>query len=118
MTFGESISTCFKKYAAFDGRATKSEFWWWFLFTFLASIGSGTGGVVSPVGWSRYRPNPLRRHPGPTNKGMLIASIGNRGATARPVMHARGLSLGPAVGTSSMLAAVARPTILRLGMAG
>ena len=37
MTFGESISTCFKKYAAFEGRATRSEFWWFFFFTFLAS---------------------------------------------------------------------------------
>lgn len=38
MTFGESISTCFSKYAAFDGRASRSEYWWWFLFTFLASL--------------------------------------------------------------------------------
>jgi len=41
MTFGESISTCFTKYAAFDGRASRSEFWWWFLFTFLASAATG-----------------------------------------------------------------------------
>ncbi len=38
MTFGESISTCFKKYATFDGRATRSEYWWFFLFTFLVSV--------------------------------------------------------------------------------
>lgn len=37
MTFGESISTCFSKYANFDGRATRSEYWWFFLFTFLVS---------------------------------------------------------------------------------
>ncbi len=37
MTFGESISTCFSKYAAFDGRASRSEYWWFFLFAFLAS---------------------------------------------------------------------------------
>lgn len=41
MTFGESISTCFSKYANFDGRASRSEFWWWFLFTFLASAAAG-----------------------------------------------------------------------------
>jgi uncharacterized membrane protein YhaH (DUF805 family) len=41
MTFGESISTCFSKYAAFEGRAARSEYWWWFLFTFLASAASG-----------------------------------------------------------------------------
>lgn len=38
MTFGESISTCFKKYVVFDGRASRSEFWWFALFTFLASL--------------------------------------------------------------------------------
>lgn len=41
MTFGESISTCFSKYAAFEGRASRSEFWWFFLFTVLASAASG-----------------------------------------------------------------------------
>ncbi len=41
MTFGESISTCFSKYAAFDGRASRSEFWWWALFTFLVSAATG-----------------------------------------------------------------------------
>ncbi len=44
MTFGESISTCFKKYATFDGRATRSEYWWFVLFTFLVSA---TLGIVS-----------------------------------------------------------------------
>ena len=41
MTFVESISTCFSKYAAFDGRASRSEYWWFFLFTFLVSAASG-----------------------------------------------------------------------------
>ena len=40
MTFGKSISTCFSKYATFDGRASRSEFWWFFLFTFLVSAAS------------------------------------------------------------------------------
>lgn len=44
MTFGESISTCFSKYATFDGRASRSEYWWWFLFTFL---GSAAAGIVN-----------------------------------------------------------------------
>ena len=41
MTFGESISTCFSKYATFDGRAPRSEYWWFVLFTFLASVATG-----------------------------------------------------------------------------
>jgi uncharacterized membrane protein YhaH (DUF805 family) len=38
MTFGESIRTCFTKYAEFNGRASRSEFWWFFLFIVLVSI--------------------------------------------------------------------------------
>jgi uncharacterized membrane protein YhaH (DUF805 family) len=38
MTFLESIKTCFSKYATFDGTASRSEYWWFFLFLFLASV--------------------------------------------------------------------------------
>jgi uncharacterized membrane protein YhaH (DUF805 family) len=41
MTFGESISTCFSKYATFNGRAPRSEYWWFVLFTFLVSLATG-----------------------------------------------------------------------------
>ena len=37
MTFGESISTCFRKYFVIEGRASKSEFWW-FQLLWSASI--------------------------------------------------------------------------------
>lgn len=40
MTFNESIQICFKKYAEFEGRASKSEFWWWSLFVLLISMGA------------------------------------------------------------------------------
>ena len=51
MTFNESIQTCFKKYAEFGGRASKSEFWWWNLFVLLISMGANiisdaTAGLV------------------------------------------------------------------------
>ncbi|MES2830638.1 MAG: DUF805 domain-containing protein [Pseudomonadota bacterium] len=36
MNFHEAVRTCFKKYTAFDGCASRSEFWWWTLFVFLA----------------------------------------------------------------------------------
>ncbi len=39
MTFQESIKTCFNKYADFNGRATRSEFWWFVLFLVLVSLG-------------------------------------------------------------------------------
>ena len=44
MTFTESIRTCFTKYADFNGRASRSEFWWWALFSLIASV---TLGVIS-----------------------------------------------------------------------
>jgi len=38
MTFAESIQTCFSKYADFNGRARRSEYWWFFLFIVLVSL--------------------------------------------------------------------------------
>lgn len=37
MTFFDAIKTVFSKYAEFRGRATRSEFWWWTLFSTLVS---------------------------------------------------------------------------------
>lgn len=33
MGFMEAIKTCFQKYANFNGRARRSEFWWFYLLT-------------------------------------------------------------------------------------
>ncbi len=38
MTFTESIRICLRRYADFNGRASRSEFWWFFLFTVLVSL--------------------------------------------------------------------------------
>ena len=38
MSFTDAIRTGFQKYVTFDGRARRSEFWYWFLFTVLVSI--------------------------------------------------------------------------------
>ena len=38
MTFGESITTCFKKYVDFNGRASRSEFWYFYLFLTIIGI--------------------------------------------------------------------------------
>ena len=35
MGFTESLKTCFGKYAKFDGRASRSEFWYFILFCFV-----------------------------------------------------------------------------------
>jgi len=38
MNFTDSITTCFRKYVDFHGRARRSEFWYWVLFVFLVGI--------------------------------------------------------------------------------
>lgn len=41
MNFSESVSTCLKKYADFEGTASRSEYWWFWLFLV------GTGLVLT-----------------------------------------------------------------------
>ena len=42
MNFGESIACCFSNYANFNGRGSRSEYWWFALFLFI-------GGLVTPI---------------------------------------------------------------------
>ena len=54
MTFSESIQTCFRKYATFEGLASRSEYWWFALFCFLAGcvlnvINPKLGGVFNLI---------------------------------------------------------------------
>ena len=45
MTFQESISTCMGKYFTFSGRATRSEYWWFFLFGYLLTAVATIGDI-------------------------------------------------------------------------
>lgn len=38
MGFGEAISTCFRKYVDFSGRARRSEYWYFTLFYVIISV--------------------------------------------------------------------------------
>lgn len=38
MNFPDAIKVCFAKYAGFSGRARRSEFWFWVLFTIIVSV--------------------------------------------------------------------------------
>jgi uncharacterized membrane protein YhaH (DUF805 family) len=38
MDFGQAIKTCLNKYATFSGRATRSEYWYFFLFLMIVNI--------------------------------------------------------------------------------
>lgn len=50
MTFSESIQICFSKYADFNGRAKRPEYWWFVLFTVLVSLAlSMVSEIVSGI---------------------------------------------------------------------
>jgi uncharacterized membrane protein YhaH (DUF805 family) len=38
ISFSGAVARGFKKYATFTGRASRSEYWWWTLFTFLTYL--------------------------------------------------------------------------------
>lgn len=56
MNFGEAIASGFRNYVGFDGRAPRSEYWFWVLFVILIEIATrfidiilfGSDGI-SPV---------------------------------------------------------------------
>ena len=41
MTFQQSIQTCLNKYADFNGKASRPEYWWFFLFTLIVGVITG-----------------------------------------------------------------------------
>ncbi|MGR3322324.1 MAG: DUF805 domain-containing protein [Pseudooceanicola sp.] len=41
MNFTDAVKTCFRKYVTFSGRASRPEYWWFFLFLLLGSIVAG-----------------------------------------------------------------------------
>jgi uncharacterized membrane protein YhaH (DUF805 family) len=49
MTFSEAIRSGFDHYVKFDGRASRSEFWWWVLFAILVSIAANIVDAVIGV---------------------------------------------------------------------
>lgn len=43
-SFGGAIKSCFNKYATFEGRANRSEYWYWYLFNLIL-------GFIPYLGW-------------------------------------------------------------------
>jgi len=56
MNFVEAISSCFRNYANFSGRAVRSEFWYWYIFVAVVLI------VFGAINGSLY-PGPLAMGP-------------------------------------------------------
>ncbi len=46
MNFGQAISSGFSNYVQFSGRAIRSEYWYWVLFTVVGSI---VAGIIDAV---------------------------------------------------------------------
>jgi uncharacterized membrane protein YhaH (DUF805 family) len=46
VSFKEAIQIGFQKYATFDGRASRSEFWWWTLF---GAIVGAACSIIDPA---------------------------------------------------------------------
>jgi uncharacterized membrane protein YhaH (DUF805 family) len=41
MNFSQAVTSCFGKYVGFEGRAPRSEYWYWTLFSVIANIVAG-----------------------------------------------------------------------------
>jgi len=50
MQFQKAVETCFSKYADFSGRAVRSEYWWFYLFTLLLGWGGSIADSSGVVG--------------------------------------------------------------------
>ncbi len=56
-SIGQAVSRFFKKYATFSGRASRSEFWWWYLVfvvvtgvLYAIAVAVGTAGATREGG--------------------------------------------------------------------
>jgi uncharacterized membrane protein YhaH (DUF805 family) len=65
MNFFEAIVSCLKKYATFSGRASRSEFWFFFLFRLLVGM---IGGILDKTVLQDYQY--------PVHVGAAVQSVG------------------------------------------
>jgi uncharacterized membrane protein YhaH (DUF805 family) len=57
MTFSQSVKTCLSKYGSITGRASRSEYWWFVLFSFLLQMFGAFVGILiaGPTGGEGVR---------------------------------------------------------------
>ena len=51
MSFADAVRTCLSKYVVFSGRARRSEYWWFVLFTFLVNLVASIVDAVLGTGY-------------------------------------------------------------------
>ena len=74
MNMKEAVtSVLVKKYATIEGRASRSEYWWFTLFYVLASALSNVLDAV--LGWQFGEPDPFGQQPGVLNLLFVLAII-------------------------------------------
>jgi uncharacterized membrane protein YhaH (DUF805 family) len=74
MNMKEAVtSVLIKKYATIEGRASRSEYWWFTLFYVLASVLSDVLDAV--LGWQFGEPDPFGQQPGVLNSLFLLAIL-------------------------------------------
>ena len=56
MTFGDSIKTCLSKFVTWQGRASRSEYWYFILFALLCYIAAAV--IDNVLGTTIKIPNP------------------------------------------------------------
>ena len=59
-SFGQAFTRFFRKYVTFHGRASRSEFWWWFLANFVIS------GVLYGISYTMGTPMTINESGVPT----------------------------------------------------
>jgi uncharacterized membrane protein YhaH (DUF805 family) len=57
MTFGQAIQSGFRNYATWQGRATRSEYWWWTLFSFIVTLPFNIANQVGSQGADTFGPS-------------------------------------------------------------
>lgn len=64
MSFPDAIRKVLSHYATFQGRARRSEFWWWMLFLFLVNLAVGAADVLAIHPLMGFEPgDPEAGHP-------------------------------------------------------
>lgn len=58
MDFMDAVKTCLRKYFTFRGRAQRSEYWWFYLFTIIVAVFSAIIDA-SIVGWQNSDEGPV-----------------------------------------------------------
>ncbi|ROP64270.1 DUF805 domain-containing protein [Curtobacterium sp. PhB115] len=79
ISFGKAFTRFFKKYATFSGRASRSEYWWWYLWSAIIGVALS---IVSSI---------LVAATGTTTTTTTSTSVGFSSMTTDPVASVPGL---------------------------